>query len=103
MVCLTCLSQSPLSDIFYVSNDSKVSVCVFLSLQCCQICCHDDNEAELLLCDCCDKGYHTYCFKVRPGVTCLVCHLQERLKGTCQFICPELLASVDICNWMLAV
>ncbi|XP_076455767.1 bromodomain adjacent to zinc finger domain protein 2B-like [Babylonia areolata] len=29
----------------------------------CQICMKDDNEAELLLCDGCDKGYHTYCFK----------------------------------------
>ncbi|KAI8778112.1 bromodomain adjacent to zinc finger domain protein 2B [Biomphalaria glabrata] len=29
----------------------------------CQICSKDDNEAELLLCDGCDKGYHTYCFK----------------------------------------
>ncbi|KAK7489473.1 hypothetical protein BaRGS_00019272, partial [Batillaria attramentaria] len=29
----------------------------------CQICLKDDNEAELLLCDGCDKGYHTYCFK----------------------------------------
>jgi len=30
----------------------------------CQLCRFDDNEAELLLCDSCDKGYHTYCFKV---------------------------------------
>ncbi|CAH1773357.1 unnamed protein product [Owenia fusiformis] len=29
----------------------------------CQICLRDNNEAELLLCDNCDKGYHTYCFK----------------------------------------
>ncbi|XP_064595320.1 bromodomain adjacent to zinc finger domain protein 2B-like isoform X3 [Liolophura sinensis] len=29
----------------------------------CQLCRKDDNEAELLLCDSCDKGYHTYCFK----------------------------------------
>lgn len=29
----------------------------------CQICLKDDNEAELLLCDGCDKGYHTYCFR----------------------------------------
>ncbi|XP_012935525.1 uncharacterized protein LOC101848029 [Aplysia californica] len=29
----------------------------------CQICRKDDNEAELLLCDGCDKGFHTYCFK----------------------------------------
>ncbi|XP_041988552.1 bromodomain adjacent to zinc finger domain protein 2B-like isoform X13 [Aricia agestis] len=31
----------------------------------CQFCQSGDNEAELLLCDGCDKGYHTYCFKPR--------------------------------------
>ena len=35
-----------------------------LILQLCQICRKDDNEAQLLLCDGCDRGYHTYCFKV---------------------------------------
>ncbi|ESN91155.1 hypothetical protein HELRODRAFT_90399, partial [Helobdella robusta] len=30
----------------------------------CQICCSDDDEGQLLLCDMCDKGYHTYC--IRP-------------------------------------
>lgn len=29
----------------------------------CQICHCGDNEDSLLLCDGCDKGYHTYCFK----------------------------------------
>jgi len=29
----------------------------------CQICNSDSNEDKLLLCDSCDKGYHTYCFK----------------------------------------
>jgi hypothetical protein len=29
----------------------------------CQLCHCGDNEDSLLLCDCCDKGYHTYCFK----------------------------------------
>ena len=29
----------------------------------CQICNCDDNEDKLLLCDNCDKGNHTYCFK----------------------------------------
>lgn len=29
----------------------------------CQICNSDENEAQLLLCDNCDKGNHTYCFK----------------------------------------
>ena len=29
----------------------------------CQLCHLGDNESSLLLCDGCDKGYHTYCFK----------------------------------------
>ncbi|KAL1513282.1 hypothetical protein ABEB36_002708 [Hypothenemus hampei] len=29
----------------------------------CQFCHSGDNEDKLLLCDSCDKGYHTYCFK----------------------------------------
>ncbi|XP_054719613.1 bromodomain adjacent to zinc finger domain protein 2B-like [Uloborus diversus] len=29
----------------------------------CQFCHSGDNEEKLLLCDGCDKGYHTYCFK----------------------------------------
>jgi len=29
----------------------------------CQFCSSGENEAELLLCDGCDKGYHMYCFK----------------------------------------
>ncbi|KHJ49020.1 Bromodomain protein [Trichuris suis] len=29
----------------------------------CQICRDDNNESQLLLCDGCDLGYHTYCFK----------------------------------------
>ncbi|CAG4958104.1 unnamed protein product [Parnassius apollo] len=31
----------------------------------CQFCLSGDNEDQLLLCDSCDKGYHTYCFKPR--------------------------------------
>ncbi|XP_073964792.1 bromodomain adjacent to zinc finger domain 2B toutatis isoform X12 [Choristoneura fumiferana] len=31
----------------------------------CQFCLCGDNEEQLLLCDGCDKGYHTYCFKPR--------------------------------------
>jgi len=30
----------------------------------CQICRSGDNEGQLLLCDYCDMGFHTYCFKV---------------------------------------
>ena len=44
---------------------------MFPSFQNCQICCRDDNEAELLLCDNCDKGYHTYCFKVSSNTAWL--------------------------------
>ncbi|XP_067934838.1 bromodomain adjacent to zinc finger domain protein 2B-like isoform X2 [Watersipora subatra] len=29
----------------------------------CQVCRSDDKEDQLLLCDSCDKGYHTYCFR----------------------------------------
>ncbi|KAH9413836.1 hypothetical protein DERP_009434, partial [Dermatophagoides pteronyssinus] len=29
----------------------------------CQFCGSGENEAQLLLCDLCDKGYHMYCFK----------------------------------------
>ncbi|XP_076268643.1 bromodomain adjacent to zinc finger domain 2B toutatis isoform X4 [Rhynchophorus ferrugineus] len=29
----------------------------------CQFCHSGDNEDKLLLCDSCDRGYHTYCFK----------------------------------------
>ncbi|CAH2084096.1 unnamed protein product [Euphydryas editha] len=31
----------------------------------CQFCLSGHNEDQLLLCDGCDKGYHTYCFKPR--------------------------------------
>lgn len=34
-------------------------------LQNCQFCHSGENEDKLLLCDSCDKGYHTYCFKPR--------------------------------------
>lgn len=29
----------------------------------CQFCHSGDNEDKLLLCDSCDRGYHTYCFR----------------------------------------
>ena len=53
--------------------------CVF---QLCQLCCRDDNEAQLLLCDICDRGYHTYCIKV--------CHWL-----TAFFIIPVLASFID--------
>jgi hypothetical protein len=34
-----------------------------VAMQNCQFCHSGDNEDKLLLCDGCDKGYHTYCFK----------------------------------------
>ncbi|KAH8253044.1 hypothetical protein KR032_003327 [Drosophila birchii] len=42
------------------SNSRKYSK---YSLQNCQFCTSGENEDKLLLCDGCDKGYHTYCFK----------------------------------------
>lgn len=35
------------------------------TFQNCQFCHSGENEDKLLLCDSCDKGYHTYCFKPR--------------------------------------
>lgn len=37
---------------------------VFYSFQFCQMCRKGDNEELLLLCDACDRGYHTYCCTV---------------------------------------
>lgn len=49
-----------------------VNVCVS-DLQLCQICCEDNNEAELLLCDICDRGYHTYCIRVSgSSLICII-------------------------------
>lgn len=36
-----------------------------LLLQNCQFCQSGEQEDKLLLCDGCDRGYHTYCFKPR--------------------------------------
>lgn len=35
----------------------------FFVQQNCQFCQSGESEDKLLLCDGCDKGYHTYCFK----------------------------------------
>ncbi|KAL1132310.1 hypothetical protein AAG570_010266 [Ranatra chinensis] len=43
-------------------NAQTVGNLMFL-LQNCQFCHSGDNEDKLLLCDGCDKGYHTYCFR----------------------------------------
>lgn len=44
-------------------NQNSKTVKHVLLLQNCQFCHSGDNEDKLLLCDGCDKGYHTYCFK----------------------------------------
>ena len=38
-------------------SDSTYSSC------CCEVCKRTDEEDSLLLCDGCDKGYHTFCLK----------------------------------------
>jgi hypothetical protein len=47
----------------HTSSEVQCSDCVFVAMQNCQFCHSGDNEDKLLLCDGCDKGYHTYCFK----------------------------------------
>ncbi|KXJ04977.1 Bromodomain adjacent to zinc finger domain protein 2B, partial [Exaiptasia diaphana] len=55
-----------------VTNASQLSMCMTLFTSCiaweksimkvfCQMCRKGDNEELLLLCDACDRGYHTYC------------------------------------------
>lgn len=46
-------------------NRSKPIPCSKLLLQNCQFCQSGEQEDKLLLCDGCDRGYHTYCFKPR--------------------------------------
>ena len=62
----------------------------------CQICKRDDNESELLLCDGCDLGFHSYCFRPRmPCVPdaddwfCFVCVALVTRTHRC-FICGQL-------------
>ena len=62
----------------------------------CQICKRDDNESELLLCDGCDLGFHSYCFRPRmPSVPdaddwfCFVCVALVTRTRRC-FICGQL-------------
>ncbi|XP_019757986.2 bromodomain adjacent to zinc finger domain protein 2B isoform X3 [Dendroctonus ponderosae] len=45
--------------VFSVQNARKYNS----KLSNCQFCQSGDNEDKLLLCDSCDRGYHTYCFK----------------------------------------
>lgn len=44
-------------------KSATLSKRVRTSLQNCQFCQSGENEDKLLLCDGCDRGYHTYCFK----------------------------------------
>ncbi|KAI2810366.1 hypothetical protein BLOT_001527 [Blomia tropicalis] len=56
------------------STSSQMAMCLHFLETCiawdksimrasCQFCGSGENEAQLLLCDLCDKGYHMYCFK----------------------------------------
>jgi hypothetical protein len=44
-------------------SETRCLDCMLVAMQNCQFCHSGDNEDKLLLCDGCDKGYHTYCFK----------------------------------------
>ena len=63
----------------------------------CQICNYDDNEDKLLLCDNCDSGYHTYCFKpvlkrIPDGNWyCFVCISKSKSEKQC-FVCGQVSA-----------
>ena len=46
-----------------ISCEAQWCDCLLVAMQNCQFCNSGDNEDKLLLCDGCDKGYHTYCFK----------------------------------------
>jgi len=58
----------------------------------CQICNRDDNEDKLLLCDSCDRGNHTYCFKPpmrkipQGNWYCFVCISKSKGEKLC-FVC----------------
>lgn len=45
------------------SNLSMAPILIFIFSQNCQFCQSGESEDKLLLCDGCDRGYHTYCFK----------------------------------------
>ncbi|XP_045483228.1 bromodomain adjacent to zinc finger domain protein 2B isoform X2 [Harmonia axyridis] len=72
----------------------------------CQFCHSGDNEDKLLLCDGCDRGYHTYCFKpmmenIPEGDwychecmnkatgerNCIVCGKKQAISGTKLVLC----------------
>ncbi|XP_060523165.1 uncharacterized protein LOC132700053 isoform X3 [Cylas formicarius] len=72
----------------------------------CQFCHSGDNEDKLLLCDSCDRGYHTYCFKPKMETipdgdwychecmnkatgerNCIVCGKKTSTTGTRLIVC----------------
>ncbi|KAG5873341.1 hypothetical protein JTB14_032315 [Gonioctena quinquepunctata] len=72
----------------------------------CQFCHSGDNEDKLLLCDGCDRGYHTYCFKPKMDNipdgdwychecmnkatgdrNCIVCGKKPSMTGTRLILC----------------
>ncbi|XP_053408583.1 bromodomain adjacent to zinc finger domain protein 2B-like isoform X2 [Mercenaria mercenaria] len=69
----------------------------------CQICRKDDNEAELLLCDGCDRGYHTYCFKPKLETIpdgdwyCFEC-VSKALGESCCLVCGRRFGKMADCN-----
>ncbi|KAI1290023.1 Bromodomain adjacent to zinc finger domain protein 2B [Halotydeus destructor] len=69
----------------------------------CQFCTCGENEAELLLCDGCDRGYHTYCFKPKMAIPegdwyCYECQNKNTIDKVC-IVCGKKgkLLSCDIC------
>ncbi|KIZ07729.1 Alternative oxidase 4 [Monoraphidium neglectum] len=44
-----------------LSYPQDASLLAFLATVHCQLCGADDNDEQLLLCDGCDRGYHTFC------------------------------------------
>eukprot|EP00058_Branchiostoma_floridae_P009224 XP_002594712.1 hypothetical protein BRAFLDRAFT_122791 [Branchiostoma floridae] len=55
----------------------------------CQFCRKGDNEAQLLLCDGCDKGFHTYCVKATGEECCVVCEKKVTVKAARCEHCPR--------------
>jgi hypothetical protein len=87
------------------TSSSQLSICIDQLDNCiawdksimkviCQICNYDDNEDKLLLCDNCDCGYHTYCFKpvlkkIPDGNWyCYVCISKSKSEKLC-FVCGQ--------------
>ncbi|KAK3579708.1 hypothetical protein CHS0354_025743 [Potamilus streckersoni] len=69
----------------------------------CQICRKDNNEAELLLCDGCDRGYHTYCFKPKlenipeGDWYCFEC-ISKAVGESCCLVCGKRMGKLAECD-----